>query len=284
MLRNTFIHLPGVSPDLERELWKSGVTTWSEFQSNSALPSPLSKNRVELCSMLTESDERLSNLDAQYFSKCLPKRELWRMYADFRSRTAFLDIETTGLSPGSSYITMVGILDSSGFSAYVKDENLLDLREAIEQYDLVVTYNGASFDIPFVEHHFGSIFTGIAHLDLRHPLRRLGYSGGLKSIEKQLDVGRPSELSTLDGYDAVLMWRMWLDGVKEARDTLVRYNAEDVLSLPQLADIVYTGFCHGLPFSTPDLPPFPISEVDLPYDTRVIAELQDRRHRRSRDW
>ena len=129
-----------------------------------------------------------------------------------RHSAAFLDIETTGLSPYSSYLTLVGVLDQDGYHGFVRDDNLTDLREALERYDLVVTFNGASFDLPYVEHSFGSVFAHVAHLDLMYPLRRLGYGGGLKRIEAVLGVGRPSELSGLSGYDAVRLWRMWTRG------------------------------------------------------------------------
>jgi hypothetical protein len=138
----------------------------------------------------------------------------------------------------------------------------------------VITFNGASFDIPYTEYHFSQIFKTVAHLDLRFPLKRLGYRGGLKSIERQLRVGRPSELSMLDGYDAVLMWRMWNNGDDGARDTLIRYNAEDVLSLPALADFVYNRMVGKLPVGTSIPTPWNIREVDLPYDTDVINKVR----------
>ena len=98
--------------------------------------------------------ERLDDMDAAYFARAIPGTERWRMYADFRHNAAFLDIETTGLSPDYNIITLVGILDSEGYHAFVFDQNLSDLREALERYDLIVTFNGASFDLPFIERHF----------------------------------------------------------------------------------------------------------------------------------
>jgi uncharacterized protein YprB with RNaseH-like and TPR domain len=47
---------------------------------------------------------------------------------DFENETEFLDIETTGLG-SDSYLTMCGILDSSGFKAYVRGDNLDQLVE-----------------------------------------------------------------------------------------------------------------------------------------------------------
>ena len=212
MLRNTFIHLPQVGTISEQEIWDSGVTSWEDFLRAPSLPARIQGRDSELRSLIQKSSVRLDEADAWYFNKCLPRGERWRLYGEFRHRAAFLDIETTGLSTAYSYITLVGILDSDGYTAYVRDENLDDLRAALEKYDLVVTFNGAAFDLPFIEHFFGRVFSRMAHIDLRFPLGRLGYKGGLKSIEANLRVGRPSELTLLNGYDAVLLWQMWQDG------------------------------------------------------------------------
>ena len=273
MLRNTFLHLPGVGHKYERLLWESGVLTWEDFLSAPSLPSALDGRRDRLRRLVEESVARQETGNAAYFARALPPREVWRLYADYRNSAAFLDIETTGLSPYSSYLTLVGILDRDGYRGFVRDDNLLDLREALEQYDLVVTYNGASFDLPYVEHTFGSVFRHVAHLDLMYPLRRLGYGGGLKHIEARLGVGRPSELSGLSGYDAVRMWRMWTMGSAGALDTLVRYNAEDVASLPALADLVYNRSAEKLWPDLPRVEPSPRHDIDLPYDPAIVAAL-----------
>ncbi len=273
MLRNTFPHLPGIGYVYERQLWESGVLTWDDFIGAPSLPSALSGRREGLLPLVEESLARHESGDAAYFGRTLPQREVWRLYADYRDSAAFLDIETTGLSPYSSYLTLVGILDKDGYRGFVRDDNLLDLREALEQYDLVITYNGASFDLPYVEHSFGSVFRHVAHLDLMYPLRRLGYGGGLKSIEARLGVGRPSELSGLSGYDAVRMWRMWKMGSAGALETLVRYNAEDVASLPALADLVYNRSAKELWPRLPRLEPSPRHDINLPYDPAIVAAL-----------
>ncbi len=195
------------------------------------------------------------------------------MYADFRHNAAFLDIETTGLSPDYSIITLVGILDREGYHSFVYDQNLSDLREALEQYDLIVTFNGASFDLPFIESHFGSLFRHTAHIDLRHVLNRIGQKGGLKAIERRLGVGRPSELTALDGFDAVRMWRMWELGSQGALDTLIRYNAEDVLSLPRLAEIAYNRLSSSIGSPAQKLDAIDYPDSELPFDTDVIEHL-----------
>lgn len=273
MLTQSFIHLPRVGKVTEAEIWDAGISGWDEFIGASELPPRIRGKGDHLRSLVEQSAERYDRGDARYFDEVLPGNERWRLYADFRERAAFLDIETTGLSPEREIITLIGVLDAEGYTAYVYDENLSDFREAIERYDLVVTFNGAAFDLPFVEYHFGSIFKAVAHIDLRFPLKRAGFSGGLKSIEQQAKVGRPSELSALGGYDAVLLWRMWQRGSEAARDTLVRYNAEDVASLPALAEIVYNRLSERLPTEVLDLEPTHRHDIDLPYDTDVVEHL-----------
>ena len=274
MLRQSFIHLPRVGTVTESEIWDAGIGSWGDFLHAVELPRRIRGKQRHLRSLIQHSAERYECRDAAYFDKILPSRERWRLYADFRARAAFVDIETTGLSPERGIITLIGVLDADGYTAYVHGENLADFREAMEQYDLIVTFNGAAFDLPYIEHHFGSIFRHVAHIDLRFPLKRAGFSGGLKAIERQADVGRPSELSALSGYDAVLLWRMWQQGSSGARDTLVRYNAEDVASLPALAEIVYNGLAERLPTKVRGLEAMHRHDISLPYDADVIEHLK----------
>jgi hypothetical protein len=273
LLESTFIHIPGVRERDEQRLWRAGITTWGEFLTAKSPLRGIGIDPNAACSFIGQSLAALHDGDAGFFARSLPTRESWRMYPHFRDRTAFLDIETTGLSSSSNQITMVGILDTEGYHPFVNGENLDELREALEAYDMVVTYNGASFDLPFIEHHFGQIFRGMAHLDLMYPLRRLGLRGGLKYIEKALGFERPSDLSDLNGFAAVLMWQLWQDGSREACDTLVRYNAEDVLSLPLLADFVYKELCGETPLKSTPILPFPRHEIDLPYSLEVVKRV-----------
>ncbi len=273
MLKQSFIHLPRIGKVTEGEIWDAGISDWDDFLMASDLPPRICRRAEDLQALVRHSRERYECGNAAYFDGALPARERWRLYPDFRARAAFLDIETTGLSPERGIITLIGVLDADGYTAYLYDENLADFREALEQYDLIVTFNGAAFDLPYIEHHFGSIFGAVAHIDLRFPLRRAGFSGGLKAIERQADVARPSDLSALSGYDAVLLWRLWQRGDERARDTLVRYNAEDVASLPALAEIAYNRLAARLPIQTDKLAPTHRFDIDLPYDLDIIERL-----------
>jgi uncharacterized protein YprB with RNaseH-like and TPR domain len=73
---------------------------------------------------------------------------------------AYLDIETTGLSPWYSEITVVGIHPSNGedtrFIQLVgKDISSQSILEALDGVEVLYTYNGSRFDLPFIHNRLG---------------------------------------------------------------------------------------------------------------------------------
>lgn len=275
MLTYTFRHIPSIGEITERQLWRAGIQRWRDFLSARPEDLPTRARSVQARRKVEEAATALRDGDSAYFARAITPRDAWRLYADFRHNAAFLDIETTGLSPSSSIVTLVGIHDRDGFHPFVHGQNLEDLREAVERYDLIVTYNGASFDLPFIEHHMGRMFAHTPHIDIMYPLRWAGYKGGLKAVERRLRVGRPSSLDGIGGFHAVRMWRMWArGGRRDALDTLIRYNAEDVYSLPKLAEIAYNELSDAAGSPAPRLERLPFPEPDLPYSEKVVRELQ----------
>ena len=267
MLNHSFLHLTGVGRTTEERWWDQGITTWDALvQSGHADALQISE--------LQESAVRLSRRDSAWFARSLPAAERWRLYADFLDDAAFLDIETTGLSPEYSYTTMVGVLDNSGYHAYVRGDNLDEFLCSLRKYRLVVTFNGASFDLPFLRGEFGELPAGFAHMDLRWVLARLGYKGGLKMIERSTGLNRQGGLADLDGMHAVLLWEMAQQGEDEALKTLIRYNAEDVASLPLLAEMAVRELSADNPMGTESVPRFPRFDCSaLPYDRSLIRYL-----------
>jgi hypothetical protein len=107
------------------------------------------------------------------------------------------------------------------------------------------------------------------------PLRRLGYHGGLKSIERQLGLQRDGALKQVNGYLAVLLWREYKRGNRGALDTLIRYNLEDVVNLQYLADFVYNLSAARLPITVDPLPEPVKYCLDLPYDSELVDYLSN---------
>ena len=274
MISSTFRHIPGVGPKKELRIWKCGILSWNDFLSRKSRGLPPSLRTNEQLQIVRESVRKLSDGDVRYFRDALPKGELWRLYPDFFENTGFLDIETTGLDRNYSELTLIGVADKHGYSSFVSGENLEEFRDAIDKYDLIVTFNGSSFDIPFVEHYLGNIFRNCAHIDLMRLLRRIGYSGGLKKIESDLGVGRPSSLRGLSGYDAVRMWSLHRLGDTRALPTLIRYNAEDVASLPELTSIAFNQIVGSIGVNGfSKVPSFRPEVNHLPFHIDLIDDL-----------
>ena len=236
MLRHTFIHVPGVGEKRERELWSRGFTDWDAFRQGH----PAGSWR----------DQILSHLDDERAARQLPRREAWRLATEFPGRTLYLDIETTGLSFEGDSVTCVGVSDGSGTQAFVRGRDLPRFPEVLEGVELLVTYNGSSFDLPILKHAFPQVdFDRFHHIDLRFPLRRLGVTGGLKGAEKQLGIDRSQALDGVDGFMAVLLWRAHRAGAATALDTLLRYCLEDVVNLKPLLALAYNRLTAGLPLT-----------------------------------
>ena len=66
--------------------------------------------------------------------------------------------------------------------------DLDDIACEFAKYDFLMTYNGARFDMPFMKHEYPEIEFSQLHADLMYPLRRIGYTGGLKAIEQVLEI------------------------------------------------------------------------------------------------
>jgi hypothetical protein len=182
--------------------------------------------------LLKLSMVKLKTKDVRFFSDRLVTDQQWRIFSDFRAETAYLDIETTGLGSPQDYITTISLYDGNHANFYIHGKNLDKFVDDIKKYQVLVTYNGKCFDVPFIEREFG-IHLNHAHLDLRYIMRSIGVTGGLKSCEHQLGLGR-GELEGVDGYFAVLLWKDYRNGNQKALETLLAYNMEDTLNLEKL--------------------------------------------------
>ena len=235
MLTNTFIHIPYVSENTEKKLWQNNINSWDDFLEKQ----PDVRNKDLVTKSLLISKEQYENKNYMFFSNKLESKHQWRGYSDFKDKCCFLDIETTGLSRNST-LTVVGLFDGHESKVFINGKNMNDFKEEIKKYSYIVTFNGATFDIPFLKAKFPTINFNQMHADLRFVLRRLGYSGGLKSIEKQFGIARQSDLSELTGRDAVKLWHAYKrHNDEKALDKLVRYNIEDIENLKILMDYSY---------------------------------------------
>jgi uncharacterized protein YprB with RNaseH-like and TPR domain len=128
------------------------------------------------------------------------------------SHTLFLDLETTGLSGGAGTVAFLvgcGYFDLGAFqirqfllTSFAGERALLAaLAEFFEGTDLIVTYNGKTFDVPVMEtrwvfHHMRMPLESVPHFDMLHPARRLW------SSRLHARAGGPEYASTRAGQDA----------------------------------------------------------------------------------
>ena len=154
--------------------------------------------------------------------------------------TAYLDIETTGFSPRTAELTVVGLYvvnaknRTSLFQPYGDAISPRALRSALSEVDIVYTYNGRKFDLPFLEAKLGvSVEKKCRHQDLMYTCWKRGLYGGLKAVERLLKI--PRKTSDIDGWMAVELWHNFSRyGDESSLRRLLDYNREDVMNLRQL--------------------------------------------------
>jgi uncharacterized protein YprB with RNaseH-like and TPR domain len=229
-LENTYIAVDGVGETTERNLWERGARTWSEF--DPSLCGSTTADRIE--SFIDTARPRLDSGDSDFFAQQLPSSERWRLYENFRDEACFFDIETTGLDHSRNEVTCVSFHQGGDTETLVSGDDLTreNLRALLDS-PLLVTFNGASFDVPFLEESF-DLSIDTPHLDLMYPCKRVGLSGGLKAIEPEVGVER--DRPDISGKDAVRLWREHERGVDGSLETLVSYNREDAVNLKTVAD------------------------------------------------
>jgi hypothetical protein len=140
-------------------------------------------------------------------------------------KTIFIDLETTGLSGGAgtlAFLVGCGYFDLGAFqvrqfllTSHAGERALLAaVADFFDEADLIVTYNGKTFDVPVMEtrwsfHRMELPLEGVPHFDMLHPARRLwknrladGYEDAgcrLSTLERTLfDVQRVGDVPGVD--------------------------------------------------------------------------------------
>jgi hypothetical protein len=232
-IENSYIPVRGVGQRTEHDLWEAGATRWDGFDRD--LVGETVGERIER--FIESAQPHLEGGDADFFADQFPDSEQWRLYENFRDGTLFLDIETTGLDQRRDSVTTVSVHRDGETSTLVQGRDLTaDRLETIfDRAALLATFNGAQFDVPFLETQF-DVEVDLPHLDLRFLARRIGLSGGLKAIER--DIGIERDRPDISGREAVRLWREYERGDRAALETLIEYNREDTVNLQTLMDHV----------------------------------------------
>ncbi len=239
MLRTSFCFIPGIGEKTEQDLWRQGILSWDDladaaFLRNLSLP----RNRA-ISRYLRDADQALIKHDSGFFAHNLPQREYWRAYKEFQNRTVFLDIETTGLSLYYDHISLIGCFDGERFRTFIRGSNLEEVTDYLREFEVIVTFNGRIFDIPFIKKTFPSVRVPPIHVDLRFLLRSLSITGPLKEVEKELQIQRDKESQEINGKEAALLWRRFRRGDDGSLEKLVLYNLFDTKNLQDIMHYCY---------------------------------------------
>lgn len=224
---------------MERSLWDQGCEDWATYLADPGRYSVGTAGTEAVVREVRRSVQKLDKREHQYFKRKLGLAEAWRAWLEFHDSCVYLDIETDGGQSGHS-ITTIGMYDGDSYKCLVQGEDLENFRDEISRYSMIVTFFGAGFDLPMLSKRFPGITFDQIHLDLCPTLRRLGYRGGLKRIEKELGIERGEETDGLDGLAAIRLWKAYKrEGDGSALDRLIAYNREDVVNLETLAQYAY---------------------------------------------
>lgn len=170
----------------------------------------------------------------------------------------FIDIETTGLNRDNDIIYLIGILyydmDMSSwkikqyFAEDLKDEVrvLQNAIEYISSFSSLVSYNGDSFDIPFIKHRLKLLniswdLPRDRSLDIYAILRKnrmyLNMNNlKLKTVENYLGIFR-EDIYT--GKDCISFYRDYiLNGNKTLKEKILKHNFDDLYYLLPVLNIL----------------------------------------------
>lgn len=251
LLTRSYQHISGIGVKKESQLWQEGALDWQYTLDNInffAMPKTI---RDTLKEELPKSIKFFEEKNYNYFLQKLPELSRYRVYPYLEGKTVFLDIETTGIKPADSYITVIGCYDGKETKVFVHGKNELDFLDYIKKFSIVVTFNGTCFDIPFLERYFATKI-GLVQIDLRFVLKDLGYTGGLKKIEQEVGLSRGGDMDGVNGYTAVLLWNYYKNTKNEsALDTLIHYNLLDTVNLEYLLRFAYNKYAEK--YNSPDL-------------------------------
>ena len=165
--------------------------------------------------------------------------------------SVFLDIETTGFSKKYSQIISItflyyedGYKITQLFCQYKVDEpeTLKYLRDIISRKKFIITYNGNSFDIPFLiekvnQYNINIDFNSFIKIDLysrmlkfKNKIQILNLK--LKTLEKYFNINRND---TLSGKDILTLYEAYrFEPRKEFMYLILEHNYEDVFNLPKI--------------------------------------------------
>ncbi len=234
MITQALQHCRGLGPIRLNQLSDAGVRSWHDaLQMPHLIPLGLRTAVTAECERCLQA---LTENNIRYFVEKFATQDKWRILTQYVDRCSYFDIETTGLEYDDT-ITVIACWHKGQLHTFVEHENLDDFLDLLDDIDLLVSFNGSTFDVPRVLAGFHIPELPCPHIDLRWPCYHRELNGGLKHVTSSLGLHRPDDLQDADGSLAVRLWSSWIHQKNSAdRDQLLRYCAADVLLMVPLAE------------------------------------------------
>lgn len=176
--------------------------------------------------------------------------ELFKKMNSEYKECLFFDIETTGLSPKSAYIYMIGLayLDNTNLKIMqllcenASDEEIVlkEFKLLLDKYNTVITYNGNSFDISFIEKRANKFNIEVSfkeRIDLYRDIVKFKNIFMLsdykqKTVEGFFDICRDDKMS---GKELIKLYLLYEKSPsQELEELLLLHNYDDVCNLTKL--------------------------------------------------
>lgn len=177
------------------------------------------------------------------------------VFGEENATVGIFDIETTGLSPKDCQVIMGALLTRVDGGVRVRqffteddgeeEELLVIYKEALDEVDVLVSYNGDGFDFPFLRkrlvwHMLDDSFDKVFSLDLfsvlhKHSnLREVIPNLRQVTVEEYMGL-RDSREDTIDGGKSVELFFKYLSNKsEELKEIMLLHNRDDVLQLQRL--------------------------------------------------
>lgn len=191
----------------------------------------------------------------QNYHQIISKPDLLKKYADL-DKILFFDIETTGLSPDSSFIYLISygyFMEKEFYLTQLFAENMKDeisiltaFDEILPDYTLLAQFNGNRFDIPYVKarfnyHNLSTHMSSLEYFDIylyTKVFKKFFETPNckLKTFEKLLKIRRKD---LIDGGEAINEYYNYVScGDEASLQACLLHNYEDVLNLPELSKLI----------------------------------------------
>lgn len=173
-----------------------------------------------------------------------------------KENSAFFDIETTGLSPKTSFVFLIGLVFFKNnliiirqYFANTPDEEesiLKNFIEDISHIDTLYHFNGYSFDIPFINcrllyHNNNFQIKKESSIDIYQNVRKNKFAlnienTSLRGVEEYFNIFR---VDSMHGKEVADTYKVYLKSPNQnLRDGLLLHNEEDILNLYKVLPVL----------------------------------------------